>query len=219
MLSLVLIAAAGSVEPQGVTADFAALQSMVLTLTDRFEGQNIRLASLEGQNTALTDRVASLEGQNTAPKQERQRAGRNLGDESEASGVTCAGALESAASGAGCACGWRVREARVLCAHRHIAVPAVQIHQFASDHTCGFSAGKVHKLLPNVEGVPNFRPSPAGAEGNVSLVVVTAPGVASPIQSHPAPLKVVHASRLGPCGARSSLLRTPRSGPQLTATP
>jgi len=173
MLSLVLIAAAGSVEPQGVTADVAALQSMVLTLTDRFEGQNIRLASLEGQNTALTDRVASLEGQNTAPKQERQRAGRNLGDESEASGVT------------------------------HIAVPAVQIHQFASDHTCGFSPGKVHKLLPIVEGVPNFRPSPANAEADVSLVVVTAPGVASPIQSHPAPLKVVHASHLGSCDARS----------------
>ena len=211
MLSLVLIAAVGSVEPQGVTAEDAALRSMVLALTDRvasLEGLDLgqdtalkdRVASLEGQNTALMDRVASLEGQNTTPKQERQRAGRNLGDESEASGVTCAGALESAASGAGCACGWRVREARVLCAHRHIAVPAVQIHQFASDHTCGFSAGKVHKLLPNVEGVPNFRPSPAGAEGNVSLVVVTAPGVASPIQSHPAPLKVVHASRLGSCG-------------------
>ena len=205
MLSTLLLAAAGTVED-------GALRSMVLAFTDR-------LASLEGQNTALTERVASLEGQNTAPKQDRQRAGRNLGDESEASGVTCAGALESAASGAGCACGWRVREARVLCAHRHIAVPAVQIHQFASDHTCGFKAGNVHKVLPNVRGVPNFRPSPAEAEGNVSLVVVTAPGVASPIQSHPAPLKVVHASRLGSCGARSSLLRTPRSGPQLTATP
>ena len=60
-----------------------------------------RVASLEGQNTALMDRVASLEGQNTAPKQERQRAGRNLGDESEASDVACASALESAASGAG----------------------------------------------------------------------------------------------------------------------
>jgi len=201
MLStLVLIAATGgSVEPQGVTAEVAALRSMVLALTDHLASVKTVLTD---RVVSLTERVASLEGQNTAPKQERQRAGRNLGDESEASGVTCAGALESAASGAGCACGWRVREARVLCAHRHIAVPAVQIHQFASDHTCGFSAGKVHKLLPNVEGVPNFRPSPAGAEGNVSLVVVTAPGVASPIQSHPAPLKVVHASRLGSCGAR-----------------
>ena len=114
----------------------------------------------------------------------------------------------------------RVREARVLsmCTqahHRRARRPDPPVPQRPHLRLLG----KVHKLLPNVGGVPNFRPSPADAEGNVSLVVVTAPGVASPIQSHPAPLKVVHASRLGSCGARSSLLRTPRSGPQLTATP
>ncbi len=97
----------------------------------------------------------------------------------------------------------------------YVAVPTIEVHEFPADATCG--TGGYMRLLPVLQdGMPTFDKSPAGGvTANVSLVTVGASWATTDIQTHPAPLKVVHDASCRPTTLDTPLPR-PLTHPPLT---
>ena len=75
----------------------------------------------------------------------------------------------------------------------YISVPAIQLHEFPTGHTCP-NAAPGYKVLGALDAAGNmdWGPTPTVPTANISLAAVSAGWISTPIQDFAAPFKVVH---------------------------
>ena len=94
----------------------------------------------------------------------------------------------------------------------HLAVPALQLHEFPDGHTCPNTGTKSMRALPHTGSDVTYKPSPqwtASTDNELSLSTIYEDWSTSEIQRMPFPMKVVHE---GNCTA------TPKLELQLSTT-